>query len=82
MSAIDVQIVSTDQIIDITEDGGDHEIDVETNEVIFDETRSYNDLKNRPQIEGVTLEGDKSYADLNLTSISNSEIEDLLTLSF
>ena len=81
MSAIDVQIIGTDQIIDITEDC-DREIDVEANEVIFDEARSYNELQNKPQIEGVTLEGDKTFGDLNLTNITNSEIEDLLSLSF
>lgn len=42
-------------------------------------TGSYNDLTDRPQIEGVTLVGDKSYEDLNLQPITNSEMEDMLT---
>lgn len=39
---------------------------------------SYNDLTNKPSIEGVTLTGNKTYADLNLQAITNNEIEDLL----
>ena len=81
MSAIDVQVIDPEQIIEILESGS-NEVDVETNEVINEGTRNYNDLTNKPQIEGVTLEGDKTFDELNLTSITNSEIEDLLSLSF
>lgn len=42
-------------------------------------TTDYNLLSNKPQIEGVTLEGDKAYEDLNLQRITNSEMEELLT---
>lgn len=41
---------------------------------------SYNDLTDKPSIEGVTLIGDKTHEDLNLQRITNTEIEDLLTL--
>ena len=81
MSAIDVDVISVDQIIDILEGDGS-EIDVETQEVINGGTRNYNDLTHKPKIEGVELQGDKTFEDLNLASISNSEIEDLLSLSF
>lgn len=37
----------------------------------------YNALYNKPQIEGVMLEGDKSYEELNLQRISNADIEAL-----
>lgn len=40
---------------------------------------SYNDLTDKPQIEGVTLIGNKTYEELNLQRITNSEIEDLLS---
>lgn len=40
---------------------------------------SYNDLTDKPQIEGVTLSGNKTYEELNLNRITNTEIEDLLT---
>lgn len=39
----------------------------------------YNYLNNKPQIEGVTLEGDKTFEELNLDRITNSEMEDILT---
>ena len=42
-------------------------------------TNDYEQLINKPQIEGVTLIGNKVYEDLNLQSISNSELEELLT---
>lgn len=41
--------------------------------------RDYEVLENKPQIEGVTLIGDKSFEDLNLNHITNSEIEDLFS---
>lgn len=42
-------------------------------------TTNYEALINKPQIEGVTLTGNKTYEDLNLQKISNSEIENALT---
>lgn len=42
-------------------------------------TTDYNDLTNKPQIEGVTLSGDKSYDALNLLSLTNTEIENICT---
>lgn len=40
--------------------------------------RDYEILDNLPKIEGVTLIGDKTYEELNLLRISNSELEELL----
>ena len=40
----------------------------------------YNDLRNKPSIEGVTLEGDKTFEELNLQSLTNTELENMLTL--
>lgn len=37
----------------------------------------YNQLTNRPQIEGVTLEGDKTYSELNLDPISGEIITNI-----
>ena len=37
----------------------------------------YNLLSNKPSIEGVELIGDKTYEELNLRSITNSDIESL-----
>lgn len=43
-------------------------------------TNNYNDLINKPRIEGVTLQGNKDYEDLNLERLTNSDIESALTL--
>lgn len=40
----------------------------------------YNVLSNRPKIETVTLEGDKSFEDLGLSSLTNTELEAMLKL--
>lgn len=40
----------------------------------------YNRLSNKPKIEGITLEGDKTFEDLNLQVLTNKELEDMLTL--
>lgn len=41
-------------------------------------TTDYNDLINKPQIEGVTLSGNKSFSDLNANRITNTEIENII----
>lgn len=41
-------------------------------------TTDYNDLDNKPLIEGVTLVGNKDYEELNLNHITNTEIEALV----
>lgn len=40
----------------------------------------YNRLSNRPKIEGVLLEGDKTFEELNLQSLTNQELEAMLVL--
>lgn len=42
------------------------------------ENLSYNTLLNRPSIEDVILEGNKTFADLNLVNITDSDLDDLL----
>lgn len=41
-------------------------------------TSDYEDLLNKPQIEGVVLLGDKSFSDLTLDRITNIEIDNLV----
>lgn len=41
-------------------------------------TQDYEGLSNKPQIEGVTLVGDKSFSDLHFDALTNMEIEELL----
>ena len=43
-----------------------------------DGVMSYNELIDLPEIEGVTLTGNKTYEQLNLQGISNMELEALL----
>ena len=38
---------------------------------------SYNDLANKPQIEGVTLMGNKMFPEINLNTLTNTEIQDI-----
>lgn len=38
----------------------------------------YDVLKGKPQIQGVTLEGDKSFEELGLSTMTNSELEKIL----
>lgn len=40
-------------------------------------TSDYNDLSNKPQIEGVTLSGNKTFPNLNLNVLTNTEIQDI-----
>ena len=41
-------------------------------------TYDYEALENKPSIEGIELEGDKTFEELNLVSLSNLDIEDLI----
>jgi len=41
-------------------------------------TKNYNDLYNKPQIEGITLQGNKTYEELNMHRITNMELENIL----
>lgn len=41
-------------------------------------TTNYNDLTNKPKIESVELSGDKSFEELNLKRITNTELENML----
>lgn len=41
-------------------------------------TTDYNDLSNQPQIEGRTLTGNKTFNDLGLVSMTESEVNDMI----
>lgn len=49
------------------------------NTVYVDGTNDYEILINKPQIESVELVGNKTFSDLGLESITNSDLMDLLT---
>ena len=38
----------------------------------------YNDLKNKPEINEITLEGNKNLEDLNVNRLSNIDIENII----
>ena len=42
-------------------------------------TSDYNDLTNKPQIEGETLSGNKEFSDLHLVAISSNEINIIMS---
>lgn len=78
---------SVDEVVEANVDDTDAvDADISSNEFIevgFDEsvggagggTMNYNDLINKPQIEGVTLIGNKMFPDLNLDALTNTEIQ-------
>lgn len=41
---------------------------------------TYLALTDKPRIEGVILQGDKSFEDLNLKRLTNTELEEMLTI--
>lgn len=62
--------------------GSDEKIELQFDDkivpVISGGSNDYNDLNNKPSINGVQLVGNKTNEELLIQAISNSEIEDLL----
>ncbi|WP_298535688.1 hypothetical protein [uncultured Methanobrevibacter sp.] len=59
--------------------GGNINADAQmVNRMEINNVSDYNLLNNKPQINSVTLEGDKSFDDLGLEGISNLELEEIL----
>lgn len=58
--------------------------DIDGNKLRYGPTKlyDYEKLINKPQIEGVTLIGNKQLSDLGLKEISNQNIEDILSKVF
>lgn len=50
------------------------------NRIDVNNVSNYDLLNNKPQINSVTLQGDKSFEDLGLEGISNIELENILTI--
>lgn len=84
--SIEIDLKNDNIEIDLSSKEKSSTIELEKNEKVGvgEGTDNYNLLKNKPQINGVILEGNKSSSDLNLqdfmNSISNSEIENILKL--
>lgn len=72
-----VKLAERDQTFQLGMTEGEN-IDVELDSAVqITPVRDYEALDNKPQIEGVTLIGDKTFEDLNLQKVSNAEIEEL-----
>lgn len=41
-------------------------------------TSDYNDLYNKPQIEGVTLQGNKTFPELGLGTITEQDVDNII----
>lgn len=91
---LSAQISSGDSLAAVINDSGGFSTFIETESNIQGEingdktlygnvtlggTYDYNDLYNKPKINGVTLEGDKTSEEINIKALTNLEIEELLS---
>ena len=75
---IDIDIeINTDSSIDTDIQTSDGEIDTDI-ELSANGTNDYNDLANKPSIEGVELIGDKTLEELGVEALTPQEIDELL----
>lgn len=71
--------VSTDELVIDIDISDESIVDVEAEPgIIAFSSNNYNDLDNKPKVNGVTLTGDKSFPDLDLHTLSIAEILDIL----
>lgn len=73
---IDVEIETEENIdldVDIHDEQIETDIELETNG-----TNDYNDLINKPSINGVELVGDKTTQDLDILPLTNAEIDEFM----
>lgn len=73
MYEVDIPIVDITPEVEV-EVSSDSPIETETDLVINDGVKDYNDLSNKPRIESVELVGDKTLEDIGITSPTNAEI--------
>ena len=76
--AIKLTVAENDAVTLGLDSGDNAALNVESTTVVS--VNDYNDLRNKPSIEGVELVGDKSFEELNLQSLTNTELENMLTL--
>lgn len=75
---IDIDIeINTDSSIDTDIQTSDGEIDTDI-EISTGGTNDYNDLVNKPSIEGVELIGDKSLEELGVEALTPQEIDAII----
>lgn len=67
-----------DNIYEVTLDDSEvYETSVES-EIHFKKNESYLSLTDKPKIEGITLEGDKSFRDFGLGEITAQDIDEII----
>ena len=76
--AIKLTIAENDAVTLGLDSGDNAALNVGSTTVVT--VNDYNDLRNKPSIEGVELIGDKSFEELNLQRLTNTELENMLTL--
>ena len=89
----DIIIDALDDDIIIEEQGNENEeiiidepssndgIEVNNEDIIVNiKSQNYNDLENKPSIEGIILIENKSFKDLGAINLTNIEIENLINL--
>ncbi len=75
---IDIDIeINTDSSIDTDIQTSDGEIDTDI-ELSTSGTNDYNDLVNKPSINGVELVGDKTTEELDILPLTNAEIDEFM----
>ena len=75
---IDIDIeINTDSSIDTDIQTSDGEIDTDI-EISTSGTNDYNDLINKPSIEGVELGGDKTLEELGVEALTPQEIDAII----
>ena len=75
---IDIDIeINTDSSIDTDIQTSDGEIDTDI-ELSTNGTNDYNDLANKPSIEGVELIGDKTLQELGVEALTPQEIDAII----
>lgn len=75
---VSVDVYTDELVVDIDiSDGAMIDIDVDPGIIAYT-SNNYNDLDNKPKINGVTLTGDKSFPDLDLHTLTIAEILDIL----
>ena len=75
---IDIDIeINTDSSIDTDIQTSDGEIDTDI-EISTSGTNDYNDLINKPSIEGVELVGDKTLEELGVEALTPQEIDAII----
>lgn len=79
-SSVEINIaINGDDILDYeTQIPGEECVSSSLDSVVRVKATSYSSLTDKPKIEGVTLEGDKSFRSLNLNDITAQDIDEIM----